>query len=416
MNFRRTFFCAGITLLCWSAPNWGYTAPLALTLPESIHLALTRSHAVKIAELDAAKASLEIKKNKSTYWPTVSMTHEQTQIEKSPKPEYGNYLTAKLPLSDGGRTKSLVMQSQEFYEGVTDNLEHTKQQVTANTMLAYYNALQAKSREDLASLAVENLTQHLAQVKLQDATKNDFKRNVQRTEAKLAQARQNYIRIHNERQLVTSQLTSLLQLQPDQELTLSEIPGQSAPETLDFAIQTALHQRNDLKQARKEQTVAQWGIKVAASNKRPNVYLLFVASDLWLPEQYWYTTVSVSTNLFDAGRANIQVRQASLEEAKSQEYLEQKIEKITQETREAFYYFQQADTVMQETAQFLGKATEDYETAIAEFKFGKTNNEDLLNSYSTLAEAKANNVNALYDYHKCRVNLLRATGMLPVSW
>ncbi|SFM11831.1 TolC family protein [Pelosinus propionicus] len=416
MNFRRTFFCAGITLLCWGAPNWGYAAPLALTLPESIHLALTRSHAVKIAELDAAKASLEIKRNKATYWPTVSMTHEHTQIEKSPKPEYGNYLTAKLPLSDGGRTKSLVMQSQEFYEGAADNLEHTKQQVTANTMLAYYNVLQAKSREDLANQIVENLNQHLAQAKLQDPAKADSKKNVLRIESKLAQARQNYIRIHNERQLVTSQLTSLLQIQPDQELILSEIPGQSTPETLDLAIQTALQQRNDLKQARKEQAVAQWGIKVAASNKRPNIYLLFVASDLWLPEQYWYTTVSVSTNLFDAGRSNIQVRQASLEEARSQEYLEQKIEKITQETREAFYYFQQADIVMKEAAQFLAKSTEDYEVAVLEFQSGKTTNEDLLNSYSTLTEAKTNHINTLYDYHKCRVHLLRVTGMLPVTW
>lgn len=402
-----------LTLLCWSAVSLSHASPVTLTLPLSISMAITNSHAVRIAELDAAKAALDIKKNQAGYWPTVSMTHEHTQLEKAAKPDYGNYVVARLPLFDNGRTKSLIRQSREYYGGAADLLQHTKQQVAADVMLAYYDALQAREQEQLSQQAVRRLTDYLGQSKLKpNSAAEASSRDALRAEVELSHAERNYNRAYYEWQQRVKKLTRLLHLPANQEIILHEAVEPPVITSLAQAVQTALNERHDLQQARRDKQAAEWGVKVAVTNTRPSISWLFVLNDAGLSEQSWYTTVSMTANVFDGNRDKLKIRQAALEAARSQESLAQKIEQITVDAEDAYAHLQLAAKALERGAQMVSQAEADYGKAKLAYQEGGAGIGSVLAAHGALVAAGENHISARYDYQRCRVSLLRATGTL----
>ncbi len=400
--------CVLLTLLCCGLPGQGYASPVELTLPDSIRLALTSSHEVKIAKLEATKADLEFKKTKTGYLPTVSMTHTQTQVAEKPKPEYGNYITVKLPLYDGGRTQDRVTQSRTAAAGLTDSLSHTKQQVAANVILNYYDALAAKERAELAGQAVRQLTSHLDEVRHQAAA-GDFPQ----TEAKLTRLREYHMLLQQEQQQVLGKLSHLLHLPRDQELTLAAIPEQPVPVSLDQAIDHALAHRQDLAQVRRDLQTARLGIKIAAKESLPTIYLYCVVNDLGLPEQYWYSSLYVTGNLFDGGQTKLKTRQSDLHAAIAEERVQQKIETITGETITAFERWQQSGQNLSAALQPVTTAEKNYVSAIAGHQAGNSRIDSVLEAYTVLTTARIDYLNTRYNHYKCQVHLLRTIGTLP---
>lgn len=372
-------------------------------------MAITSSHEVKIAELEARKVDLELKKNKARYLPTVSMTHTQTQVAEKPKPEYGNYVTVRLPLYDGGRTKDRVAQSKTTVIGLTDYLDHAKQQVAVNVFLDYYDALAAQERKVLTEQAVHQLTHYLDAVRRQTA---DGDRS--RTEADLARFRQydTLLRQQEQRQAF-GKLNHLLHLPPDQELILAETPAQPVPGRLDEAIDLALNHRQDLAQTRRNLQVATLGTKVAAKESRPTVYLYFVMYDLGMPEQYWYSSLYVTGDLFDGGQTRLKTRQSDLNAAIAAEQMQQKIETIRWETTKAFECWQQSGRNLAVAEQPVTRAEEAYAAVAERYRAGQSNIETVLGAHADLITAKTNHLNARYDHYKNQVRLLHATGTLP---
>lgn len=417
MSIYTTAVKLTLTLLCWSTVSISHASPVTLTLPLSINMAITNSHAVRIAELDAAKAALTIKKNHAGYWPTVSMTHEHTQLEKAAKPEYGSYVIARLPLFDNGRTKSLISQSREYYSGAADLLQHTKQQVAASVMLAYYDALQAREQEQLTKEALQKLAGHLAPSKLRlNSAVEGPNRDALRAEAELIHAERSHNRANYEQQQRVRKLARLLNLPSDQDISLRDAVEQPVITSLTQAVQTALQERYDLQQARKDKQAAEWGVKVAVQNTRPTVSWLFVLNDAGLPEQSWYTTVSVTANVFDGNRDKLKIQEAALAAARSQECLEQKIEQITLDAEDAYGHLQLAAQAMERAAQMVRLAETDYAKAGSAYRESEAGISGVLAAHGALITAKANDISARYDYQRCRVSLLRATGTLPLLY
>jgi outer membrane protein len=418
MSICKTLIQVGIAAIYVSVHSLTYAQPINLTMQDSVNLALRHSPAVKTAQMDVAKTSWQIKENKASYLPAISANHIQTKNEQStadlPANSHSTFLEAKTILYSGGMNEGLVAQAQELHDSARYNLKFTRQQVISNTQLAYYNVLQAEKNEILAEEAVQRLAQHLSIVEAQYAEGIVLKSDVLRTEVELAQAKQNESKAQNAHKMTNGTLITLLGLPPDEEITLADtIASKAYDGTLSQAIQTALQNRNDLKQTYQEQKSVQLGVQIAKSDKLPNVSLSVkkewqnqtISSD-----NQWSAQLAVAFNVFDGSKTRAKIKQAELEAAKSGELVEQKIEQVTLEIREAFYNMQDARTAVDIASQVVAKAEEDYAIAQVRYQSGIGTNLDVIDSQGALTAAKLNYTNSLYDYSKYIVQLKQAMG------
>lgn len=417
MNLHKTLSLWGMALIYFIIPSLVSAQPAQLTIEDSVRLALTHSPAIKAAEAETRKISWLIKENQSTYFPTLSANHLQSQNHPSTANSLSNsrssFLEAKTTLYSGGLNEGIVAQSKELYTGAHYNLAYVKQQVIANAHLTYYNVLQAEKNVALADEAVQRLTQHLVIVEAQYAEGIVIKSDVLRTEVELAQAKQNYSKAQNAYKLASSQFITLLGLPADQDIALADIGENKAYDgSVSQALQTALTHRADLKQTYQEEKAAQHGIQIAQSGHLPSVSLSIKKE--WNNQQEavnpWSAQVAVDFNLFDGNKTKAKIKQVEWEITKTNELLKQKIEQITLETKEAYFNMHNARTAVDIASQVVAKGEEDYTISQVRYQAGIGSNLDVIDSQGALTSAKLNYTNARYDYNKYSIQLAQAMG------
>ncbi|WP_371366041.1 hypothetical protein SRRS_05670 [Sporomusa rhizae] len=421
MNLNKTLILCGMALIC-GMPILTYAQPAQLTIADSVRLALAHSPAVKATEAETARRSWLIKDNQSTNLPTLSANHRQTQnhpgTAASPSNSRSTSLEARTTLYSGGLNEGLVAQAKELYTGAQYNLAYTKQQVITNTYLTYYNILQAEKNVALADEAVQRLTQHLSVVKAQYAEGVSIKSDVLRTEVELAQAKQNHSSAQNAYKLANSRFITLLGLPDNQDIALADSGEISAYDgSIAQAVQTALANRTDLKQTYQEEKAAQQGIQIAKSGHSPTVSLSLIKE--WQNQESsvdpWSAQISVSFNLFDGSKTNARIKQAEWELTRNNELIQQKIEQVTLETKEAYFNLHNARTAVDIASQVVAKAEEDYAIAQVRYQAGVGDNLDVIDSQVALTEAKLNYTNARYDCSKYSVQLAQAMGTVTAD-
>ncbi len=126
----------------------------------------------------------------------------------------------------------------------------------------------------------------------------------------------------------------------------------------------------------------------------------------------WSTQLTVGFNLFDGSKTKSKIKQAEWEITKTHEMLQQKMEQITLETKEAYFNLQNARTALDIASQVVAKAEEDYAIAQVRYQSGLGTNLDVIDSQGALTSAKLNYTNARYDYNKYSVQLAQAMGTI----
>ncbi|MBP2645712.1 MAG: outer rane efflux protein, partial [Firmicutes bacterium] len=150
-------------------------SPTELTLEESIRLALTNSHKVKMADAskeESAWALEEAKGNKG-----FSLTYTNTNARLTEPPSYigsldsvdpynyfSNKLTLAVPLYTGRKVENAI-EAQKLGAKVADlSLSTSKQQIKLDTTVDFYQVLQAGNLLEVAKQSVDTLTNHLHNV------------------------------------------------------------------------------------------------------------------------------------------------------------------------------------------------------------------------------------------------------------
>lgn len=417
MKLHKTLILWGMALSYFVIPSLIYAQPTQLMIEDSVRLALTHSPAVKAAEAETRKISWLIKENQSAYLPTLSANYLQSKNHPStvdlPSNSRSSFLEAKTTLYSGGLNEGLIAQSQDLYTGAHYNLAYTKQQVISNTYLAYYNVLQSEKNVDLADEAVQRLTQHLVIVEAQYAEGIVIKSDVLRTEVELAQAKQNHSKVQNAYKLASSQFITLLGLPADQDIALADTNEEKVYDgSISQAVQNALAHRADLKKVYQEEKAAAHGIQIAQSGHLPSVNLSIKKG--WNNQEEtvnpWSIQVAVDFNIFDGNKTKAKIKQAEWETTKNNEFLKEKIEQVTLETKEAYFNMHNARTAVDIASQVVAKAEEDYTIVQVRYQAGVGSNLDVIDSQGTLTSAKLNYTNARYDYNKYSIQLAQAMG------
>lgn len=405
---------AGVMLL---HAGFGYQA-FALSLQESIDLALKNSQNIKMAEEDSEKAKWGISEAKSSFLPSAALSTSGTR-SSSPAGGDANSFNSALRLNwqlySGGRNDALMDQA-KLNSGSADlALDKAKDQTVLDATTAYFSVLQAKNMEKVNQETVDSLAAHLTNVKAQYDAGVVAKADMLRSEVELANAKQNLTKAQNSYDVAVAALNNIIGEPLD---TVNEYSDDFTHDpydiTLDNSISQAFDNRPELEQAKNNIAAAEAGVRIAKSGNLPTVNVSgstgVTGNSFPGNNDNWSVGVSASWNIFDAGLTNAKINEAKSLGDKAESAYKQTRDSIELEVRQAYLGMTEAQKRIDTTQVAVDKASEDLSIAQTKYQAGVGTNLDVIDAQLALTQAKTNYTQALYDYSVSKAKLDKAIG------
>lgn len=410
---------AALAALCllWQS-GAGFCA--SLSLEEAVEMALGRNYDVKIAQKDVEKADQQLAGAKGQQQPTlkagVSLGVNDVD-DRGFSRTNSNNLSLSMPIYTGGKNELNIAKAKDSVAASHLSLSRTEENIRLDTVLAYYNILEAEKVVKVNAEAVDNYEEHLRNVQDLYNAGSTPRVDVLRSEVELADARQALLQSENQHALAINALKNIIRMDAEVPLTLVD-DASFAPVTmsLEQCVELAPQRRKDLEKYRVAVEQAKKDIGIAKSDKLPSVSLSI--GNGWekqlLPENDNHSLtagVSASWNLFDGNvtEANVKAAQIALEQAEFE--LAKQADTAEYEVRDAYLSLREAEKRFATTQVAVHKAEEDYFIAREKYRAGEGILLDIIDAQLALSTAKKNYIQATYDYATYRAKLENATGL-----
>jgi outer membrane protein len=125
----------------------------------------------------------------------------------------------------------------------------------------------------------------------------------------------------------------------------------------------------------------------------------------------WMVSLNLSLNVFDSGLTRSQVKQAEYGVISSQEQARQTRDGVALEVRDAYLSMKEAEKRIETSKVAVDQAEEDYKIAEVRYTAGVGTNLDVIDAQLSLAQAKTNYTQALYDFNTSKAKLEKAMGI-----
>lgn len=409
-----SFVAAAFVLLHSTA----FSAPLSLSLQDSVTYALQNNPAVKIAQAEQEKSAWGVSEAQGGKLPTLSLGSSYNIKSNNPSGGDGdlsNSLRLSMPLYSGGRIEGQIDQAKQQADISILGLDKAKAQVKLDTVTSYFTVLQTANLLEVNNQTVANMEEHLQSVQAKYDVGVVAKSDLLRSEVELANARQNVIKAENNYLLAKNSLLNNMMLDAATELSLTEsLVYQPYAKSMEESLVLAKKNRPDIAQAQATVAIAATGIDLAKSGRLPSVSL--GASSGWsegiLPSSdNWTVGVSASWNLYDAGTTGAKIKQADASLTKAQEQARQVETSALLEVRQNYLSMTEAKKRLGTTDVAVAKAQEDLYIAREKYNAGIGTNLDVIDAQLALTQAKTNRIQGLYDYNVSMAKLNKAIGM-----
>lgn len=392
----------------------------SLTLEEAVELALGRNYDVMIAQKDVEKADQQLEGARGQQKPSlkagVSLGVNDVD-DRGFSRTNSNNLTLSMPLYTGGKNELNVAKAKDSVQSSHLSLGRTQENIRLDTVLAYYNILEAEKIVKVNAEAVENYEEHLRNVQALYSAGSTPRVDVLRSEVELADARQALLQSENQHALAVNALKNIIRMDAEVPLTLADDAAYvPVAMTLEECVALAPERRKDLEKYRVAVAQAKKDVGIARSDKLPSVSLS--VGNGWdkqvLPsdDNHSFTAgVSASWNLFDSNvtESNIKAAQIALEQAEFE--LAKQADAAEYEVRDAYLSLREAEKRFATTQTAVNKAEEDYFIAREKYRAGEGILLDVIDAQLALSTAKKNYIQATYDYATYQAKLENATGL-----
>ncbi|SDE48364.1 TolC family protein [Sporomusa acidovorans] len=403
-------------------------APIALSLEDSLALALQNNADVKIAESFRDKAYWAIKQARANKNISISLTHTDTYYSVPvdisgyySNNYFANALSLSLPLYSGGKLETQIEQALRDAKVAELNLTAAKQQLRQNVTTSYFNVLQYKKEMEVNQETVDNYTAHLKHVRDQYQIGAVAKLDVLSSQVELANAQDNLIKAQSDYAVAVASLNNMIGLPIDSEIELKdELSYVPFTATFEECIRQALDNRPEIAVYQTKITSAQADVKIAKSGYDPTVQLTLTQGwydgDLpGLNNSNWTAGLTASMNIFDSGLNKSKVKQAEYSLTAAQEQARQQRENILLEVRQYYVSMREAEKRIDLKKVAVEQATERLNITEAQYKSGVGTNLDVFDAVLALNQAKLNNIKALYDYNTSKAQVEKAIGTAIVE-
>ena len=417
-------------------------APIELSLEESIAVVLKNNPVTKLVQDDKAISAWDLAGAKAGFGPTVTFTHTDTETNKNVFDLSGssweslanqfhitssntsddftsdNDIRISLPVYTGGKVESQVKQAKINYQVADLEASKTIQQLKLDTTTAYFAVLQSRNLLQVKQESVDNLTEHLKSVQVQYDSGTVNKSDILRSEVELGNTQQDLVKAQSQYDVAMVKFKKLLSLPRTNQVVLKDnLAYRQFSLTLEECLQCAMTHRPDIAQAQAGVQNAQEGIKLAKSQNQPQVNL---NGDLdWNDSHFpglkngnWTVSLVASINVFDSGLTKSKMKASEIGLAKAKEKVTQTEDVLVEEIGEAYLNLKEAEKRIKISQSLVEKADEDYKIARIRYEEGIGTNLDVIDAQLAWTQAKANYVQALYDYNVNKAVLEKAMGVI----
>lgn len=319
---------------------------------------------------------------------------------------------------DFGRTSSSVQINRENMKASEQDVLTVKQNVVLNIKQAYYTVLQTQA---LIKVAEETLTQNqkrLEQAKGFYQAGTRPKIDVTNAEVNLANVELALIRAKNNFQVARITLNTAMGLRTDLSFAIDkkiDLKPKMIP--LEEILEAALTRRPEILQLKARQRSQEASVQSAQSTYYP--VLSGNASNLWrtydVPNDLvwdWSFGVTLSVPIFSGFSSPNQVAEARavLRNLSAQE--ETLKQSIQLEAEQAHLNLREAIERIGVTEKTLDQAKENYDLASGRYQVGVGQPLEITDAEVLLANARANHIQALYDYKVAEARIAKAMGRI----
>lgn len=405
--------------------------PLTLEQVKDIALKYHPSLRASLATVEASKARVE--QALAAYYPQVNFnasynasTFNFSPVAGSIRPPTYNWTFLDVfstgpalsqTIYDFGRTANTVRVNRENTQASEQDLATARLTVALNVKQAYFGVLQTQRLIQVAQEVVSQTRQHLEQAQGFYQAGIRPKIDVTKAEVDLANAELALIQARNNYQVARVNLNNAMGLQESLNFPIEDILGFSPrPITLEEIITTAHAQRPELLQLKARQRGQEATIKLAQSNYYPVLsgnasYLL--RSHHIDTHLFWDATLGavLSFPLFSGFSTSAQVAEARANLRNLQAQEENQRLSIRLEGEQAFLGLKVGEEQTRVAEKAVAQAQENFELARGRYQVGVGSPLEVTDAEVSLANARANYINALYNYRVAEARIDRAMGL-----
>ncbi len=324
--------------------------------------------------------------------------------------------TLNLTIYDFGRTSNSVKINRENVKASEQDLVTTRQTVILNVQQAYFGVLQGQRLVEVAKEIVTNTKYHLEQAQGFYQAGTRPKIDVTKAEVDVANAQLALIQANNNFAVAQVTLNNAIGLTRSLTFPVEDTLGFAPREyRLEDIVQTAYDQRPEILQIKAKQRSQEAAVNLARSSYYPILsgnaqYLLrgyHMPNDMtW--DLYFGATLSIPIFTGFSSPNQVAEQQANLRNLLSQE--EALRLNIRLEAEQAYLSQKQAEEQVRVTEKAVGQAQENYELARGRYQVGVGSPLEITDAEVQLANAKANHIQALYNYKVAEAKIEKAMG------
>lgn len=338
-------------------------------------------------------------------------------------------LVLTLPLFTGGRLINQVRAAELLHQATGQRLARSRQELTFNVSSVFFNILAQQKVVESLEFSRQVLEENIRRVDALIAAQKAAKVDRLRTEVRLADIQQRWVRERNVMAIQYRVLTNLLgfggapmdppaiqgQLAPDPQIEIPDCPT---------ALALARSRRGDFLAANSALEAQARNVDAARAGHLPTVSLQGSYGERWAlgettgpprgggddSEDVGRIGVVVELPLFEGGRTEARIRDQLARLAADQNRLKKLEFQICLDTETALLNIQSARERIDATQKAVEQARESLRIEGLKYDAGKGAILDVLDAERALLDSQTNYYRALTDFHTALAQLRLATG------
>jgi outer membrane protein TolC len=401
-----------------------------ISLQEALDLATRYSRELEQSRLTLKKAQAALQEQKASLSPTLEATAQSNYNRNSFAETQNDNLVfnagvqANYTLFDfGQRNTNILIQAVQVRSAELE-VNRLTQQIRLEVAQQYYDLQNAREQVRINQSAVENAQRSFQDTQLREQAGLGTRFDTLQAQTTLSNNQVNLYQARTDLQVAQRKIAQKLGIAQTTQLNASDpiqIVG-AWPLNLEQTILNAFEKRVELDKQRLAQESGQLKVKLAKTQKAPQVKLSagytlqespLTDSALSNPLQD-DLSVSLKLNwlLFDGGAAKAQANQAKADAAIAVSEFANQRDQIRLDTETAFLTLQSQQQQMGSAQVGLTSAQAQLRLARLRFNAGVGTQLDVLNAQNQLAQAESNVSKAITGYNKAFAQLQRAINTL----
>ena len=373
---------------------------VSITLPQSIALALQNNRTLHQSQWDYEAAIAQVGVATSGRNPVVTYNYSanHTGNEVNGVSKTGNAFSHQLGVGVSVFNRALDAQieaAKYSRDGSGAALTEAAQTAKLTAATNYLSLIMSRNKVNVAEQTVRDYEEHLKNANLQYQVGIVSKSDVLATNTRLANAKTALVEAKNAANLAEAKFNNHVGLPVSTPIVTADKELSYAPYgiSLESAKSYGVAHRGAIVQAAMAVKGAHW-----AGNDSKD----------------WSVGATLSWNVWDGGqsKANVSAAKAKLEKAK--EAYAQTIDTVELQVQEAYLNLKAAEQKIKSTHAAVEAGQEDFRIKTLRYRSGVGTNVDVLDAETSLATARNNYVDALYNYNLSIATLEKAMG-IPVD-